>query len=422
MSSVLDLHSEVETVSRDRSVTPARRRPGSVGVKAGLAAGAVHGVVLLALSVLYRGRVERALAESRVVENGPLSTELFQSLSFVVGPFVSVSLLAVAGSVCGVALGRLDRQTAPRVVAGSLVVGLVFGFQLNVPGGRAVSVGASLLAWAVFAAAFVRLYEFPDDPERPTTDTADRTMGAVLAVAGLVGVCCLLAVQARQGAFPSDLGGVAAAVGRSLLVNGTLVGASVLVGLRLGDVVGLGAPRLRAWLTGDDPPVSDGWLVPAVAVGLGVAVVLAALDLAVFAPFTRAALRDASAAAVGGGRTSPLAGLLVSVYGGVTEELLLRYGLLTGVVWLLGRFVDASESAVVWTAIALTSVAFGVSHLPATAAVFELTPVVVARAVVLNGVAGVAFGWLYWRHGLVAAVVAHLGTDLVVKLLVPVVL
>jgi membrane protease YdiL (CAAX protease family) len=113
---------------------------------------------------------------------------------------------------------------------------------------------------------------------------------------------------------------------------------------------------------------------------------------------------------------------LVSVYGGVTEELLLRYGLLTGVVWLLGRFIDASESAVVWTAIVLTSVAFGVSHLPATAAVFELTPVVVARAVVLNGVAGVAFGWLYWRHGLVAAVVAHLGTDLVVKLLVSVVL
>ncbi len=412
MSSVLDLHSEVETVSRDRSVTPARRRPGSVGVKAGLAAGAVHGVVLLALSVLYRGRVERALAESRVVENSSLSTELFQSLSFVVGPFVSVSLLAVAGSVCGVALGRLDRQTTPRVVAGSLVVGLGFGFQLNVPGGRAVSVGASLLAWAVFAAAFVRLYEFPDDPERLTTDTADRTVGAVLAVAGLVGVCCLLAVQARQGAFPSDLGGVAAAVGRSLLVNGVLVGASVLVGLRLGDAVGLGAPRLRAWLTDDDPPVSDGWLVPAVAVGLGVAVVLVVLDLAVFAPFIGAALRDASA--VGGGRTSPLAGLLVSVYGGVTEELLLRYGLLTGVVWLLRRFVDASESAVVWTGIALTSVAFGVSHLPATAAVFELTPVIVARAVVLNGVAGVAFGWLYWRHGLVAAVVAHLGTDLVV--------
>ncbi len=381
-------------------------------MKAGLAAGAVHGVVLLALSVLYRGRVERALAESRVVENSSLSTELFQSLSFVVGPFVSVSLLAVAGSVCGVALGRLDRQTTPRVVVGSLVVGLGFGFQLNVPGGRAVSVGASLLAWAVFAAAFVRLYEFPDDTERPTTDTADRTVGAVLAVAGLVGVCCLLAVQARQGAFPSDLGGVAAAVGRSLLVNGVLVSASVLVGLRLGDVVGLGAPRLRAWLTDDDPPVSDGWLVPAVAVGLGVAVVLVALDIAVFAPFIGAALRDASA--VGGGRTSPLAGLLVSVYGGVTEELLLRYGLLTGVVWLLGRVVDTSESAVVWTGIVLTSVAFGVSHLPATAAVFELTPVIVARAVVLNGVAGVAFGWLYWRHGLVAAVVAHLGTDLVV--------
>jgi hypothetical protein len=408
-------------VSRDRSITPARRRPGSVGVKAGLAAGVVHGLVLTVASVVYRDRVERALADSQVVENGPLSVELFQSLSLVAGPLVSVSLVAVVGSVCGVALGRLDRQTPRGVVAGSLAVGLLLGFQLNVPGGRAISVGASLSAWAVFAAVFVRLYEFPDETEQPTVDTADRTVGATLVAAGLFGVGCLLAVQALQGVFPSDFGGVAAAVGRSLLVNGTLVAVSVSVGLRLGDAVGLGAPRLRRWLTDDGPPVSDGWLAPAVVLGLGAGGVVTALDLAVFAPLARAALRDAPSAAAGGETFSPLAGLLVSVYGGVTEELLLRYGLLTGVVWLLGRVVDASEPAVVWTGIVLTSVAFGVSHLPATAAVFELTPAVVGRALVLNGIAGVAFGWLYWRHGLVAAVVAHLGTDIVLELVVPVV-
>lgn len=408
-------------VSRDRSVTPTRRRPGSVGVRAGLAAGAVHGLVLAVLSVVYRGRVERAVAESQAVESGPLSAELLQLVSFVTGPLVSVTLLTIAGSVCGVVLARFERQTGPRVVAGSLVIGLLSGFQLNVPGGRGVSVVVSLLAWGVFAAVFVRLYEFPDDPEQPRTDVADWTVGVVLFVAGLFGVVCLLAGQALQGAFPSGFDAVAAVAGRRLLVNGTLVGTSVVVGLRLGDAVDLGAPRLRAWLTDDNPVTSDGWLAPAVTLGLGVAVVLATLDLIVFAPFTRAALRDASSAAAGGGANSSFVGLLMSVYGGVTEELLLRYGLLTGVVWLFGRVVDAPEAPVVWTGIVLTSVAFGVSHLPATATVFELTPVIVGRAVVLNGVAGIAFGWLYWRHGLVAAVVAHLGTDIVLELVVPLV-
>jgi hypothetical protein len=32
---------------------------------------------------------------------------------------------------------------------------------------------------------------------------------------------------------------------------------------------------------------------------------------------------------------------------------------------------------------------------------------VVLRAVVLNGVPGVLFGWLYWRRSLDAAIVSH---------------
>jgi hypothetical protein len=42
-----------------------------------------------------------------------------------------------------------------------------------------------------------------------------------------------------------------------------------------------------------------------------------------------------------------------------------------------------------------------------------LTPVVVARALVLNGVAGATFGVLYWRAGLEAAMVAHVAADVV---------
>ena len=65
----------------------------------------------------------------------------------------------------------------------------------------------------------------------------------------------------------------------------------------------------------------------------------------------------------------------------------------------------------------LAAVLFGLGHLPATAALLPLTPAVVARAVVLNGIAGVVFGWLYWRRGLEAAMVAHFCADLVLHVL-----
>jgi hypothetical protein len=35
----------------------------------------------------------------------------------------------------------------------------------------------------------------------------------------------------------------------------------------------------------------------------------------------------------------------------------------------------------------------------------------------LNGIAGLVFGWLYWRNGLVAAMVAHTSADVVLHVL-----
>jgi membrane protease YdiL (CAAX protease family) len=42
-----------------------------------------------------------------------------------------------------------------------------------------------------------------------------------------------------------------------------------------------------------------------------------------------------------------------------------------------------------------------------------ITPMVVTAAVVLNGIAGVAFGYLYWKRGLEAAIIAHFFADIV---------
>jgi membrane protease YdiL (CAAX protease family) len=90
-------------------------------------------------------------------------------------------------------------------------------------------------------------------------------------------------------------------------------------------------------------------------------------------------------------------------------------------VWL-GRFLSKTAAgtpsdAVFWIANVLAAVLFGLGHLPATSLQVPLTPLVVTRAVVLNGLLGIVFGWLYWKRGLEAAIISHFSADLVLHVL-----
>ena len=64
-------------------------------------------------------------------------------------------------------------------------------------------------------------------------------------------------------------------------------------------------------------------------------------------------------------------------------------------------------------------VVFGAGHLPTTATVLSLTPLLIARALVLNGIGGIVFGWLYWKRGLLAAMLAHFSADIVLHVAAP---
>jgi len=150
----------------------------------------------------------------------------------------------------------------------------------------------------------------------------------------------------------------------------------------------------------------------AVPVGLGVGVLLVALDVLVAgrAAGGLAAGVDVSVATVLA--SAPLRFL----YGGITEEVLLRWGAMTLLVWLGWRLrgrPSAPSAVTVWVAICVSALAFGVAHLPAAATAAPLTAAVVARIVLLNALAGVAYGWLYWRTSLEGAMVGHAATHVV---------
>nr|WP_225226233.1 CPBP family intramembrane glutamic endopeptidase [Komarekiella delphini-convector] len=99
-------------------------------------------------------------------------------------------------------------------------------------------------------------------------------------------------------------------------------------------------------------------------------------------------------------------------YGGITEEILMRWGLMSLLVWIAWKVfkqgITLPSQGIYQAAIVLAALVFGLLHLPATAAIVPLTPVVIIRALLLNGIVGIAFGWLFWQYSLEAAMLAHI--------------
>lgn len=204
----------------------------------------------------------------------------------------------------------------------------------------------------------------------------------------------------------------------SFLQTALLMALAIGVGLLAAGAVDLGAPYIQAALAGEAVLNSILALLP-LAVGVGVlsGALIVLLDRYVFGPHMPEALRAADV------KTSAWKRFLASFYGGLGEEILMRLFLVTGFAWILGRFWQNGSglpaNGAYWAAITLAAVLFGLGHLPTTKAITPLTPLIIVRAVLLNGIAGIAFGWLYWQYGLVAAMIAHFCADIVLHLISP---
>jgi membrane protease YdiL (CAAX protease family) len=75
--------------------------------------------------------------------------------------------------------------------------------------------------------------------------------------------------------------------------------------------------------------------------------------------------------------------------------------------------------ATFWTANIVSAVLFGLGHLHVTAQLVGLTPVVVMRAIVLNGILGVVAGYLFWRRGIEMAMLCHFSADVILHVVAP---
>ena len=96
-------------------------------------------------------------------------------------------------------------------------------------------------------------------------------------------------------------------------------------------------------------------------------------------------------------------------YGGVGEELIARWGLLTGFMALALR-LRRSPSAAFWIANSAAALLFALGHFGALfAMVADPSAALMAAVVVGNFVPAMGFGWLYRRNGIESAMLAHGG-------------
>lgn len=95
-------------------------------------------------------------------------------------------------------------------------------------------------------------------------------------------------------------------------------------------------------------------------------------------------------------------------YGGVIEEIMLRFGLMTTIIYFLSRSSSRLKSGHYWLAISIVAIVFALGHLPMTLQLFEMTPFVWLRLLLLNGMAGMMTGYFYWRFTLESAILCHM--------------
>jgi Type II CAAX prenyl endopeptidase Rce1-like len=189
----------------------------------------------------------------------------------------------------------------------------------------------------------------------------------------------------------------------------------ILLGLGLGRSLGLVWPPLDGWDSGTDRSRRFRWaLVLATVLGVisGAAIIGLghAMDplLKSDKPITM---------------PSWWVCLIASLGAGIREEVWLRLGVMTFFVWVGVKLTrrTAPDAVTIWAANLLACVLFGAMHLPQAFAFFGVQAPLVAYVLIANGVPGLVFGWLYWRKGIIAAMVSHAVADIVTKVVYPLV-
>ena len=178
--------------------------------------------------------------------------------------------------------------------------------------------------------------------------------------------------------------------------------AAVVVGTLLYQKVNLRVPIIEKWVGINNEPVDFMGIFKSGTLGGIIAGIVVVLVVVIFKPFMAAEYEQL---------TQALQPTLAArfLYGGITEEIFLRFGLMTLIVWISAKALKGTKPAAYWIGIVLAALIFAVGHFPVVFNTIESPGTILLTYVLIgNSVGGLIFGWLYWKKGLESAFVAHI--------------
>lgn len=186
-------------------------------------------------------------------------------------------------------------------------------------------------------------------------------------------------------------------------------------GLKLARRTGLALPIVQSLAERKKAAVDRKGAIASVIFGLFTALCITGFDRFIFhphLPMTEELYQDLSFSRL-------MAGIF---YGGIFEEIFMRLFIMSLIVYLLSLLVIKKKKtippSIYWVAIIIAAVLFAAGHFPATQLFYgELTALLMFRSLLLNGLGGILFGWLYWKHGLEYGIVSHMIANVSVQLI-----
>lgn len=243
----------------------------------------------------------------------------------------------------------------------------------------------------------------------------------VLLFASILGMAGLLPLVFSL--YPKIIAGPASSmplpifIAVQLMQSALLFAALVALGLHLARRAGVEMPVMQRWFYSSSTPLPKDTLAAPLFAGLAAG----AIGLLIFYTFFRSRLPEWPVAAEA---ALPLwERFIACFYGAINEEVLARLFGFSLVLWVLGKVArrprPLSSPVIFWIANVIIAVLFVLAHLPSAKVIMPITPLLLAALFSMYGMVSLMCGYLCWKRGLEAAMVAHFGTDLVVHVIGP---
>ncbi len=187
------------------------------------------------------------------------------------------------------------------------------------------------------------------------------------------------------------------------------------VGLLLAKPAGLGTPALDKMVEGKPiKPIFAPFLTNSILLGFITAVSVLVLQLLFVVFLDVPVLQNAMDASLADR-------LFALFFGAINEEIFYRLFLMTLIVWGLVKARGEKMLAdwQMWTVISGVALIDAAFRLPLIFEVVDFSPLITVYVLLTGAISGIVFGMMYWKNGLVSAMITHFVFELSLFIILP---